>query len=74
MSHQLDETSKFIDVALNERSTNTMAHIPSCFVGAETHRPHDLEGAHALFADQHYVGDAIPAGKRFVGVLENGSD
>jgi hypothetical protein len=49
MFHQLNDTAKFIYVALNERSTNAMAHIPSCFVGAETHRPHDLEGALMFF-------------------------
>jgi hypothetical protein len=74
MFHQLNDTAKFIDVALNERSTNAMAHIPGCFLGAETHRPDYLEGAHALFADRQNVGDAIPVAKRFVGVLENGSD
>ncbi len=47
-----DDTAKLVDV-IDKRGTNALAHIPSCFVGAEAHVAHDLERAHPLLAGQH---------------------
>jgi len=68
----LNDAAKLVHVHLDKGDADAMTHIPSGFVRTETHRPHDLERAHSLLADQHHVSDAIPVPQRLVGVLENG--
>jgi len=67
----LNDAAELVHVALNERSTDAVAHIPSSFVGAEAHRSHDLECGHSLFAGEHHVSDAIPVPQRLVRVLKD---
>ena len=68
-----NDAAKLVHVLLNESGTDTMTHIPSGFVRAEAHCPHDLERGHTLFAGEHHVGDAVPVAQGLVGVLEDGS-
>src|ERR1700675_3232529 len=70
----LNDAAKLVHVLLNEGGADAVAHIPSGFVGAEAHRPHDLERRHAFLAGQHHVSDGIPVAERLFGVLENGPD
>jgi len=66
----LDNSAKFLDV-LDHCGSDLMAHEPSGFVRAETHVAEDLEGAHALFADQHQVRDSVPIFQRLIRVLKD---
>jgi hypothetical protein len=66
-----DNASEFFKVPVGERSADTVAHVPSSFVGTKTHEPIDLQRAHSLFAGQHQVNDAKPVFERFIRVLEN---
>ena len=67
----LDNARQFFKVAVSERRTNAVAHIPSGLVRTEAHKPIDLKPAHALLAGQHEVDDAEPIFERLVRVLEN---
>ena len=50
-----------------------MAHIPSGFVGTESHVSANLQGAHAFLARQHQVRDLEPIQQRLICVLEDRS-
>src|SRR5258708_33645870 len=67
----LDNARQFFKVAVSERRTNAVAHIPSGLVRTEAHEPIDLKPAHALLAGQHEVDDAEPIPEGLVRVLEN---
>jgi hypothetical protein len=69
----LDNAAKLIDVFFNQRRADTVAHVPSGFVGTEAHVAMDLPCAHSLFAREHEVNDAEPLPQIDVRVLENGS-
>jgi hypothetical protein len=66
----LDNAAKFLDV-LDHRGSDLVAHKPSGLVRAETHVTEDLEGAHALLADQHQVRDSVPIFQRLIRVLKD---
>jgi len=63
---------ELLEVFVCQSKPDTVAHIPSCLVGAEAHHAMDLKGADALFAAKHQMDHAEPLPERFVGVLENG--
>jgi hypothetical protein len=67
----LNDAAKLVHVIFDKSNADAMAHIPSGFVRAEAHRPHDLKGTHSLLAGQHHVSDAKPVLQRLVGVLED---
>ncbi len=69
----LDNAAELFHIALDQCDADTVAHVPSGFVGAEAHRAHDLQRAHSLLAGEHHVSDAIPVPEGLVGVLEYGS-
>jgi hypothetical protein len=58
-------------ILIGQGRANAMAHIPSGLIGTEAHIPHDLQGAHSLFAVQHQVDNAKPILQRLVGVLKD---
>ena len=64
-----DNSAELINV-LHKGDANFVAHGPSCFIRAEAHITLNLQCAHALFAGQHKMDDAIPIAERLVGVLE----
>jgi hypothetical protein len=66
----LDDPAEFLDV-LDHGSSDLMAHEPSCLVAAEAHIAEDLQGAHALLADQHQVRDSVPIFERLIRVLKD---
>jgi|ERR1700674_4806838 len=68
-----DDATKFIKVALGERSPDPVTHVPSGFVRAETHIAINLECAHSLFAGEHQVRDLEPIAERLIRILENRS-
>jgi hypothetical protein len=68
----LNDAAKLVHILFDQSSSDAMAHVPSGFVRAEAHSPHDLQCAHALLAGQHHMGDAIPVAKRLIGILEDG--
>ena len=68
----LDDTAELVHVLFDQSGADTVTHVPSGFVGAEAHSPHNLKGAHALFANQHQMGDPIPIPERLIGILEDG--
>src|SRR5271169_4862918 len=57
---------------LDHRGADFVAHAPSRPVTAEAHKPHDLEGTHALFGREHEMGDLEPVPQRLIRVLEDG--
>ncbi|MDQ6867650.1 MAG: hypothetical protein M3178_04330 [Pseudomonadota bacterium] len=57
----------------HQGNTDTVAHIPSRFKGAEAHISPNLPSAHSLLASEHKMDDAEPIAKRFIGVLKNRS-
>jgi hypothetical protein len=65
-----NDPAKLLDV-LDHRSSDLVAHEPSSLVRAEAHIAEDLEGAHALLADQHQVRDAVPVFQRLIRVLKD---
>ena len=67
----LDNASKFFKVAVSERSTDAVAHIPSRLVRTEAKETENLKGAHPLFARQHKVDNAKPILQRLIGVLKD---
>jgi hypothetical protein len=66
----LDDAAKFLDV-LDHGGSDLVAHEPSGLVAAEAHITEDLEGAHALLADQHQVRDSVPIFQRLIRVLKD---
>jgi len=66
----LNDTAELLDV-LDHCGFDFVAHEPSGFVRAEAHIAEDLEGAHALLADQHEMRDSIPILQRLIRVLED---
>jgi hypothetical protein len=67
----LDNAAEFL-FRLDQSGPDFMAHAPSGFVRAEAHEPHDLKGAHSLFAGEHQVSDLEPVSKWLVRVLKDG--
>jgi hypothetical protein len=65
-----DDPAELLNV-LDHGGSYLMAHEPSSFVGAETHIAEDLEGAHALLADEHKVSDPVPVFERLIRVLKD---
>jgi hypothetical protein len=65
-----NNSAKFLDV-LDHGGSDLVAHEPSSFVASEAHITEDLEGAHALFADKHQVGDSVPIFQRLIRVLKD---
>jgi hypothetical protein len=68
----LDNAAKLVEIFIDQRRANAMAHIPSGLVGTETEIAVDLPRAHALLAGQQQMDDAIPDAQFDVGILENG--
>jgi hypothetical protein len=66
----LNNSAEFLDV-LDHRGSDLVAHKPSSFVAAEAHVAENLEGTHALFADQHKVRDSVPIFQRLIRVLKD---
>jgi len=66
----LDNATK-LRLRLDKSGADLVTHAPSGFVRAEAHEPHDLEGAHSLFASQHQVSDLEPVPERLVCILED---
>jgi hypothetical protein len=66
----LNDSAKLLDI-LDHSSSDLVAHEPSSLVGAEAHIAEDLEGAHALLADEHKVGDSVPIFQRLIRVLKD---
>jgi hypothetical protein len=64
-----DDPAEFSDV-FHEGHADLMTHGPRCFIRAEAHIALDLQRAHALFAGQHQVDNAIPIPQRLVAILE----
>lgn len=70
----LDDAHELTEFLLRQPGADTVAHVVRGLVGAETHNPHDLEGANALFAGEHHVDNPEPVLEGLVGVLEDGAD
>jgi hypothetical protein len=68
----LDHATKLVEILFDQRGANAMAHIPSRLIRAETDVAMDLPGAHALFAGEQQMDDAIPNQQIDVGIFENG--
>jgi len=66
----LNNSAELLNV-LDHGGSDLVAHKPSGLVAAEAHVPVDLEGAHALLADQHQMGDSVPIFQRLIRVLED---
>src|SRR6185437_10082276 len=66
-----DDPTKLVEIFLDQRRADAMAHIPSRFVGAETEMAMDLPRAHALLAGQHEVNDLKPAAQIDIGILKD---
>jgi hypothetical protein len=66
----LNDSAEFLDV-LNHGGSDLVAHKPSGFVAAKAHVAENLQGAHALLADQHQVRDSIPIFERLIRVLKD---
>jgi len=71
---QFHNADQFCEVLIGQPSSYPMAHIPSGFVGTETHVAEDLKRADPLLAGQHQMNDAEPLAKVDIGVFENGAD
>jgi hypothetical protein len=56
---------------INQRRADFVAHGMGRLVATETHHALNLEGAHALLARQHQMGDPEPVSEGLLGVLEN---
>jgi hypothetical protein len=67
-----NDPAKFFNI-FNESDADFVAHKPSSRIAAEAHISEDLERAHAFFADQHQVNDAIPVFERLVCILKDRS-
>ena len=65
----LNNTAQLGRVSCGQRYADAMAHIPGRLVRTEAHETEDLQGAHALLARQHEMGDLKPIHQRFVRVL-----
>lgn len=72
-SIHFDNAAELGHVSGGHRNSDPVTHIPSCFVGTESHVAANLQGAHTLLARQHQVRDLEPVKKRFIRVLENRS-
>jgi hypothetical protein len=66
----LYDSAELLDV-LNHGGSDFVTHEPSRLVRAEAHIAEDLEGAHALFADQHQVRDSVPVFQGLIRVLKD---
>jgi hypothetical protein len=66
----LNDPAKFLNV-LNESSSDLVAREPSGLIGAKPKESLDLQGAHALFADQHQVRNSEPIFQRLICVLKD---
>jgi hypothetical protein len=66
----LNDAAELFDV-LDHGGSNLVAHEPSSLVRAEAHIAEDLEGTHALLANQHKVRDSIPIFQRLIRVLKD---
>ena len=62
-----------LNFRLDKSSADFVAHAPSGFVAAKTHKPHDLKGAHPLFAGQHQVSNLEPVAERLVRIFKDSS-
>jgi len=69
----LDNPAKLLDI-FHQGDADLVAHFPSCPVGTKTHVAHDLQGAHALLANQHQVNDFVPVPQGLVAILEDCAD
>lgn len=67
------DPAKLGSVTSGHSHSDSVAHVPSRFVGPEAHVAADLQGAHALLARQHQVSDFEPIQQRFIRVLEDRS-
>ncbi len=68
----LDNAAK-LHFRLDEGRANLVTHKMCRIVAAEAHHALDLEGAHALLAGEHEMGDPEPVAERLLGVLKNRS-
>src|SRR5258708_629673 len=67
----LDNAHELAEIFVLQARTDSVAHIPSGFIRAETHDTLHLESGDALFTGQYHVNDAKPVAQRLVRVLEN---
>jgi hypothetical protein len=70
----LDDAAQLIGSMFTEASADAIAHVERGLVGTEAHVTHDLQGTHALFANQHKVHDLEPVAERLVRVLKDRPD
>src|ERR1700730_2505595 len=65
----LDDTAELSNI-FHKRDADLVTHGPCCFIRAEAHIALNLQRAHALFAGQHQMDDAIPIAQRLIGILD----
>lgn len=68
-----DNATQFRRVSGRQGHSDTVAHIPSGFIGTEAHIAPNLQGAHAFLTGQHEMGDLEPVHQRLIRVLKNRS-
>jgi len=66
----LDYAAEFPNI-FHKSHADLMAHFPRGLVRTEAHAAHDLQRAHAFFAREHEMNDAIPVAERFIRVFED---
>jgi hypothetical protein len=65
-----NNAAELFDV-LHQSGSDLVAHAPGGLVGTETHVTHDLQGAHALLADKHEMGNAKPVTEGLIRVFKD---
>jgi len=62
---------ELLEALIHEPGADAVAHVMGSLVGAETHHPLDLKGAHAFLAGEHEVDHPEPLAKALIGVLKD---
>lgn len=70
----LDNAHQLAELLVLQSGADAVAHVPSGFVGTETHIAVDLPRANAFLASEHQMDDFEPVPQIDVRVLENGAD
>lgn len=68
-----DNPAQLGHITSGHRHSDSVAHVPGRFVGAEAHVSANLQGTYSFFAGQHQVGDLEPIHQRLIRILENRS-
>lgn len=66
-----NDAAELVEILIDQRSANPVAHIPSRLIRTESHVAMDLPSAHALLAGQQEMNDAEPFPKIDLSVLED---